>query len=270
MTVAIGIVGCAGRMGRTVIQEVASTDGCALAGGTEAPGGPVGADLGTLAGLEPMGLTVGEDMAALFEASDAVIDFTVPAATRRHAEQAAASGTAYVVGTTGLSKDDQAVINAAAEKAPLVQASNFSVGVNLLFALTKQVAATLGPDYDIEILEMHHRDKIDAPSGTALSLGQAAAEGRDVSLTDVARYAREGETGARPRGEIGFATLRGGGVVGDHTALFANEVERLELTHKAGSRGIFAGGAVRAAVWLQGRPAGLYSMADVLGLDQGQ
>ena len=266
MTVAIGIVGCAGRMGRTVIQEVVGTDGCSLAGGTEASGGPIGTDVGTLAGLEPVGLTVGDNAAALFEAADAVIDFTVPAATRLHAEAAASSSTAYVVGTTGLSDDDQNVITTAAEKAPIVQASNFSVGVNLLFALTKQVAATLKPDYDIEVLEMHHRDKIDAPSGTALSLGQAAAEGRGVSLKDVARYAREGETGARPPGEIGFATLRGGGVVGDHTALFANEVERLELTHKAGSRGIFAGGAVRAALWLQDRPAGLYSMADVLGL----
>ena len=267
MTVAIGIVGCAGRMGRALIQEVASTDGCALAGGTEAPGGPIGADLGTLAGLEPVGLNVNDNATALFAAADAVIDFTVPAATRAHAAAAAASGTPYVVGTTGLSDDDQSAIATAAEQAPIVQASNFSVGVNLLFALTKQVAATLGPDYDIEILEMHHRHKIDAPSGTALSLGQAAAEGRGVSLKDVARYAREGETGARPSGEIGFATLRGGGVVGDHTALFANEVERLELTHKAGSRGIFAAGAVRAALWLQGRSPGLYGMADVLGLD---
>ncbi len=266
MTVAIGIVGCAGRMGRTVIQEILATDGCRLAGGTEAEGGPMGTDLGTLVSADPVGIAVSDNPSALFEASDAVIDFTVPSATRIHAQAAGASGTAYVVGTTGLGDDDQSAIEAAAKTAPIVQAPNFSVGVNVLFALTKQVAATLGPDYDIEILEMHHRHKIDAPSGTALGLGKAAAGGRGVSLDDVARYAREGETGARPEGEIGFATLRGGGVVGDHTALFANEVERLELTHKASSRAIFAGGAVRAALWLQGRPAGLYGMADVLGL----
>ncbi len=267
MTVAIGIVGCAGRMGRMVIQEVLAADGCHLAGGTEATGGPIGQDLGALAGVDPTGVVVGDDPVALFEGADAVIDFTVPAATRSHAQAAGDSGTAYVVGTTGLTNEDQAVIDEAAKTAPIVQAPNFSVGVNLLFALTKRVAATLGPDYDIEILEMHHRHKIDAPSGTALGLGQAAAAGRDVALDSVARYAREGQTGARPSGEIGFATLRGGGVVGDHTALFANEAERLELTHKAGSRAIFAGGAVRAALWLQGRPAGLYGMADVLRLD---
>lgn len=267
MSVAIGVVGCAGRMGRMVIQEVLATDGCHLAGGTEAAGGPIGQDLGALVGAEPIGVSVSEDPVALFQASDAVIDFTVPAATRIHTDAAGASGTCYVVGTTGLSDEDQAVINAAAKTAPIVQAPNFSVGVNLLFALTKKVAATLGPDYDIEILEMHHRHKIDAPSGTALGLGEAAAAGRDVALQDVARMAREGQTGARPSGEIGFATLRGGGVIGDHTAMFANEVERLELTHKAGSRGIFAGGAVRAALWLQGKAPGLYGMADVLDLD---
>jgi 4-hydroxy-tetrahydrodipicolinate reductase len=266
MTVAIGIVGCAGRMGRRVIQEVLATDGCRLAGGTEAPGGPIGKDLGAVIGGDPVGVAVSEDPAVLFEAADAVIDFTVPVATRLHAQAAGESGTAYVVGTTGLSAGDQAAINAAAAAAPIVQAPNFSIGVNLLFALTKRVAATLGPGYDIEVLEMHHRHKVDAPSGTALALGQAAAAGRGVSLDSAAQYARHGQTGARPEGEIGFATLRGGGVVGDHTVLFANEVERLELTHKAGSRGIFAGGAVRAALWLQDRPAGLYGMADVLDL----
>ena len=267
MSVSIGVVGCAGRMGRMVIQEVLATDGCSLAGGTEAPGGPIGKDLGTLVGAVSLGVTIGDEPAALFASADAVIDFTIPVATRSHARAAQDSGTPYVVGTTGLGDDDQAAVTAASQSAPIVQAPNFSVGVNLLFALTKRVAATLGPDYDIEILEMHHRAKIDAPSGTALALGEAAAVGRNVPLGSVARYAREGQIGARPPGEIGFATLRGGGVIGDHTALFANEVERLEFTHKAGSRGIFAGGAVRAALWLQGKPAGLYGMADVLGLD---
>jgi 4-hydroxy-tetrahydrodipicolinate reductase len=267
MTVAIGIVGCAGRMGRMVIQEVLATEGCVLAGGTEAPGGPIGTDLGLLVGAGASGVLIGDNPRALFEVSDAVIDFTVPAATRSHAVAAAQTGTAYVVGTTGLSDEDQIQIAEAAEKAPVVQAPNFSVGVNLLFALTKRIAATLGPDYDIEIMEMHHRHKVDAPSGTALGLGEAAAAGRSVSLDSVARYAREGQVGPRGVGEIGFATLRGGGVIGDHTVMFANEVERLEVTHKAESRGIFAGGAVRAAMWLQGRPPGLYGMADVLGLD---
>ena len=266
MTVAIGIVGCAGRMGRTVVQEVLAKDGCRLAGGTELSGGPIGTDLGALVGAEPAGVSITNNTEALFEASDVVIDFTIPAATRLHAEAAAASGTAYVVGTTGLGKEEQATVDAAAETAAVVQAPNFSEGVNVLFAVTQKIAATLGADYDIEILEMHHRNKIDAPSGTALGLGKAAAAGRGLSLEDVARYAREGETGARPHGEIGFATLRGGGVVGDHTAIFANEVERLEMTHRAGSRSIFAGGAVRAALWLQGKPPGLYGMTDVLGL----
>ena len=168
MTVAIGIVGCAGRMGRMVIQEVLATEGCVLAGGTEAPGGPIGTDLGLLVGAGASGVLIGDNPRALFEVSDAVIDFTVPAATRSHAVAAAQTGTAYVVGTTGLSDEDQIQIAEAAEKAPVVQAPNFSVGVNLLFALTKRIAATLGPDYDIEIMEMHHRHKVDAPSGTAL------------------------------------------------------------------------------------------------------
>lgn len=267
MTVAIGIVGCAGRMGRMVIQEVLATEGCAIAGGTEMPGGHIGSDLGSLVGIDPIGISVGDDPHTLFSSADAVIDFTVPVATRRHAEAAAETGTAYVVGTTGLSPEDQVVVDSAAQKAPIVQAPNFSVGVNLLFALTKQMAAKLGPDYDIEVLEMHHRHKVDAPSGTALGIGQAAAAGRAVPLDDVARYAREGQTGPRATGEIGFATLRGGGVIGDHTVMFANEAERLELTHKASSRDIFAGGAVRAALWLQGKESGLYGMADVLGLD---
>jgi len=266
MTVAIGVVGCAGRMGRMVIKEVLKTEGCVLAGGTEVPGGFVGKDLGTLVGIDPVGVPVGDDPKELFRVSDAVIDFTVPAATRINAQAAAASDKAYVVGTTGLDTNDQAAIEAAAKITPVAQAPNFSIAVNLLFALTKQVAATLGPDYDIEILEMHHRSKVDAPSGTALGLGKAAAEGRDVALDSVACMSREGHPGVRPLGEIGFAVLRGGGVVGEHNAIFANEAERLELSHKADTRGIFAAGALRAALWLQGKPAGLYGMPDVLGI----
>jgi 4-hydroxy-tetrahydrodipicolinate reductase len=263
----IGIVGCAGRMGRMLIQEVLRTPGAELAGGTEPAGGAaVGQDLGTLVGAKPARIAVGTDTKALFAASDAVIDFTVPAATKVHAELAGLLGKALIVGTTGLSDEVRATIAAAAKKTAIVQAPNMSVGVNVLLALTEKLAATLGTDYDIDILEMHHRHKVDAPSGTALGLGEAAAQGRKVALKDVARTTRDGQVGARPVGEIGFATLRGGDVIGDHTVVFAADGERIEITHKASSREIFAKGAVRAAMWCKARPSGLYSMRDVLGL----
>jgi 4-hydroxy-tetrahydrodipicolinate reductase len=262
----IGIVGCAGRMGRMLIQEVLATSGATLAGGTEPTGPGVGQDLGALVGAKALGIAVTTDTTALFAASDAVIDFTVPAATKIHAELAAASGTALIIGTTGLDDAVRATIAAAAKKTVVIQSPNMSVGVNVLLALTEKLAATLGTDYDIDILEMHHRHKVDAPSGTALGLGEAAAKGRKVNLKDVARASREGQVGARPVGEIGFATLRGGDVVGDHTVVFAADGERIEITHKASSREIFAKGAVRAALWAKGRAPGLYSMRDVLGL----
>ena len=262
----IGIVGCAGRMGRMLIQEVLATPGAALAGGTEPSGPAIGQDLGTLVGAAAQGVVVTSDAKALFAVSDAVIDFTVPAATKIHAELAAASGKALVVGTTGLNDDARAAIAAAAKKTVIIQSPNMSVGVNVLLALTEKLAATLGPDYDIDILEMHHRHKVDSPSGTALGLGEAAAKGRQVHLKDVARTTRDGIVGARPVGEIGFATLRGGDVVGDHTVIFAANGERIEVTHKASSREVFAKGAVRAALWAKGRAPGLYSMRDVLGL----
>jgi 4-hydroxy-tetrahydrodipicolinate reductase len=262
----IGIVGCAGRMGRMLIAEVLATSGAELAGGVEPTGPAVGQDLGTLVGAKPVRMAVGTDTRALFAASDAIIDFTVPAATKAHAELAASMGKALIVGTTGLSDDVRAVIAAAAKKSVIVQAPNMSVGVNVLLALTEKIAASLGNDYDIEIVEMHHRHKVDAPSGTALGLGEAAAKGRKVNLKDVARRSRDGQIGARPGGEIGFSTLRGGDVVGDHTVVFAADGERIEITHKASSREIFAKGAVRAALWAKGRAPGLYSMRDVLGL----
>jgi 4-hydroxy-tetrahydrodipicolinate reductase len=263
----IGIVGGGGRMGQMLIRQVLDTDGASLSGATERPGSAaVGRDLGTLIGSDPLGLAIGDDADALFAASDAVIDFTAPAATLTHAALAAAHGTALIVGTTGLAADDHARLAEAARKAPLVVAANFSLGVTLLAGLVRKVAATLGPDWDIEILEMHHKHKVDAPSGTALALGRAAAAGRGVDLMDVKDAVRDGHTGARTRGDIGFATMRGGDVVGDHTVLFATGAERLELTHKAGSRVIFARGAVRAAQWAAGRAPGLYSMDDVLGL----
>lgn len=263
----IAIVGCAGRMGRMLLSEVVATDGCTLAGGSSLPGSAeIGTDLGLLIGPSALNITVSDSPDALFAEADAVIDFTAPDATAHHATLAARHNTALVVGTTGLSADHQAKLQDAARTVPVVFAPNMSVGVNLLFALTQKVAATLGVEYDIEILEMHHRHKVDAPSGTALGLGRAAAAGRGVDLDSVKDVVRDGHTGARKEGAIGFATLRGGDVVGDHTVVFAGEGERIELTHKASSRAIFARGAVRAAQWCDGRPAGLYSMLDVLGL----
>jgi len=263
----IAIVGCAGRMGRMLVQEVIATEGCALAGGTEPAGSPhLGADPAVLAGLEPSGLAITDDTRAVFAQADAVIDFTAPAATVEHAKIAAETGTALVIGTTGMGDDDIVKVEDAAAGIPIVLAPNMSVGVNLLFALTERVAKTLGIDYDIEILEMHHRHKVDAPSGTALGLGRAAAKGRGVALSEVAETVRDGHTGPREAGKIGFATLRGGDVVGDHTVMFATEGERIELTHKASSRTIFARGAVRAALWTEDRAPGVYSMQDVLGL----
>lgn len=263
----IGIVGCAGRMGRMLMEAVLAAEGCRLSGGTERAGTEfVGRDVGALLGRESLGASVGDDPKALFAASDAVIDFTAPSATLAHAAIAVETGKVLVVGTTGLSRDDEARLAEAARAVPVVYAPNFSVGVNLLMALTERAAAILADDYDIEIVEMHHRHKVDAPSGTALGLGRAAARGREVALDSVWCKTRDGHTGARPRGEIGFATLRGGDVVGDHTVMFAAEGERVELTHKASSRAVFAKGAVRAARWAAGKPAGLYSMRDVLGL----
>jgi len=263
----IGIVGCAGRMGRMLMEAVMDAEGCALSGGSERPESDfIGRDPGEMLGRRPLGIGITADSRALFAASDAVIDFTAPSATLAHALIAAELGKVLVVGTTGLSKEDEARLAEAGRRVPVVYAPNFSVGVNLLMALTERAAAILGTDYDIDIVEMHHRHKVDAPSGTALGLGRAAAKGRNVALDSVWCKSRDGQTGARPRGEIGFATLRGGDVVGDHTVMFAADGERVELTHKASSRAVFAKGAVRAARWAAGQSAGLYSMRDVLGL----
>ena len=264
----IGIVGAAGRMGRMLIAEVLGVEGCQLAGGTEPPGsGVLGQDLGLLIGAAEHGLSIGDDTGALFKASDAVVDFTHPDATARHAALSGETGVALIVGTTGLEAQHMEALGRAAAKAAVVQAANMSVGVNLLLGLTEQVASALGDDYDIEIAEMHHRHKVDAPSGTALALGAAAAKGRGVNLEDVSDRGRDGEAGPRIAGDIGFSVIRGGDVAGDHTVIFAGPGERVELTHKAGSREIFARGAIRAALWTEGRAPGLYSMRNVLGLD---
>jgi 4-hydroxy-tetrahydrodipicolinate reductase len=264
----IGVLGCAGRMGRAVIGEVLAAEGCTLAGGVDRGDHPaLGQDLGTLAGERPVGITASDDAAALLEVSDVVIEFSAPDATAAHVALAATHGTGHVIGTTGLSEAQEHAIRAAARHTAVIRAANMSLGVNLLLGLTEEVARALGPEaFDIEILEMHHRHKVDAPSGTALALGQAAARGRGVDLSAVADRGRDGLTGARRAGAIGFAALRGGDVVGDHVAIFAGAGERIELAHRATDRRIYARGAVTAARWLVGRPPGLYGMADVLGL----
>ncbi|MEN3952223.1 4-hydroxy-tetrahydrodipicolinate reductase [Iodidimonas sp. SYSU 1G8] len=264
---AIGILGGAGRMGRALIRAATEAKGAHVAGAVDAPGNPErGKDLGLLAGIDALGIGLENDVAALFAKSDVVIDFTVPRASVEHARLAAETGTAYVVGTTGLESGQQTIIADAGQRTVVVQAANFSLGVNLAIALTERVAAALDDSFDIEIVEMHHRHKVDAPSGTALALGRAAAAGRGVNLDDVADRGRDGMTGARRRGDIGFAVLRGGNVAGDHTVTFAADDERIEITHKAGDRIIFARGAVHAALWTAGRKAGHYSMRDVLEL----
>ena len=265
--VAIGVAGVSGRMGRMLVREICTTSGVRLAAASEAPEHDcIGGDTGEIVGLDPLGITVSEDVTCLFGSSQAVIDFTTPEATLAHAVVAAETGTVHVIGTTGFSSKDEAVLARAAEKTPIVKAPNMSLGINLLFALTQRVAGILGDDFDVEILEFHHRDKADAPSGTALELGRAAAAGRGVDLDTVSVISRDGQTGARHDGDIGFAVLRGGDVVGDHSVIFADEGERVELTHRAGDRRIYARGALSAALWALGRDPGLYGMKDVLGL----
>ena len=266
--VKIGVAGCAGRMGTTLVREITATPGCVLAGGFEAPGhAAIGRDIGDLAGAGEAGLMVGDSPESVFAEADIVLDFTLPAATNAHAALAAQSGTGLVIGTTGLAAAQLSAIEAAAKKCAIVQAANMSVGVNLLLRLARDVAGILDPAYDIEIVEMHHRHKVDAPSGTALALGRAAAEGRGVALDGAAVRGRDGITGAREPGAIGFAALRGGDVVGDHSVIFAAEGERIELTHKASSRQVFSRGAVRAALWLHSKPPGYYRMDHVLGFE---
>jgi 4-hydroxy-tetrahydrodipicolinate reductase len=261
------VAGAGGRMGRTLVKAIADTDGVILAGAVEAEGSAViGRDAGELAGLGANGIKVAVDPEPLLAAADGLIDFTIPAATLAFAEIVAKRGLVHVIGTTGLSPENEKLIAIAAQRSVIVKSGNMSLGVNLLAALVRRVARTLDEEFDIEILEMHHNKKIDAPSGTALMLGRAAAEGRKIDLAQHSVRVRDGHTGARCPGDIGFASLRGGTVVGDHTAIFAGPAERIELSHKAEDRMIFARGAVKAALWAKGKTPGLYSMADVLGL----
>ncbi len=263
----ICIVGAGGRMGQMLVRSVAAHHECTLGAATERTGSNyLGRDAGELAGVGKLDVAITDDAEAAIAACAAVIDFTAPAASMRHAEMAAKAGAVVVLGTTGLDAEQDAAIAQAATLVPIVKSGNMSLGVNLLTALVRRVAAALDDSYDIEIVEMHHRHKVDAPSGTALMLGEAAAAGRQVDLADKAARGRDGHTGARRPGDIGFAALRGGDVVGDHTVVFAGPGERLELTHKAANREIFANGAIRAALWGRGKAPGLYSMYDVLGL----
>jgi 4-hydroxy-tetrahydrodipicolinate reductase len=261
------VAGAGGRMGRTLIHAIAATKGVALAGAVEAGGSAViGRDAGELAGLGKNGVPVATALEPLLASADGLLDFTVPAATISFAEIAARKGCVHVIGTTGLSGENEQLIAEAAKRAVIVKSGNMSMGVNLLAALVKRVARTLDEEFDIEIVEMHHNKKVDAPSGTALMLGRAAAEGRNINLEQHSVRGRDGVTGARCPGDIGFASLRGGSVVGEHAVIFAGPAERVELAHKAEDRMIFARGALRAAVWARNQKPGLYSMTDVLGL----
>jgi len=261
------VAGAGGRMGRTLVKAIADSKEFSLAGALEDARSPlIGWDSGTLAGLPENGIKLVGDAAQALSNADGILDFTAPIATIAFAALAAKSGKIHIIGTTGMNAADEAKIKDAAKSAVIVKSGNMSLGVNLLAALTKRVAKTLDKSFDIEILEMHHNQKVDAPSGTALLLGRAAADGRGIEFDKQSVKSREGHTGARKPGDIGFATLRGGSVVGEHSVIFAGAAERLELAHKAEDRMIFARGALYAAGWARNQKPGLYSMMDVLGL----
>ena len=261
------VTGASGRMGQTLIRLAQATDKLHLVACVERSGHPwIGRDVGEAMGGAPIGVTVTDDALEAFAKAQAVVDFTSPAATVEFAALAAQARAVHVIGTTGLEPDHIARIEAAARHATIIRAGNMSLGLNLLVRMTQKVAAALDADWDVEIVEAHHRMKVDAPSGTALMLGQAAAEGRGVSLDDTKVSGRDGITGARAKGSIGFSAIRGGDIVGEHDVIFAGEGERVILRHIATDRAIFARGALRAAVWGQGRKPGHYDMMDVLGI----
>ena len=264
----IVVTGAGGRMGATLIEAIVRTDGLELHGALERSGAPtIGQDAGILAGLGAIGVNISDSVDDILKGADAIVDFTVPAASVALAKQAAKLGLIHVIGTTGCTQnDDEEIARAATAGATIIKSGNMSLGVNLLSALVTKAAAALGDDFDIEIVEMHHNQKIDAPSGTALMLGEAAAKGRNIDLEANAVKSREGIVGVRKTGTIGFATLRGGTVIGEHSVVFAGPGERIELTHKSQDRSLFANGAVKALLWGKNQSAGLYSMGDVLGL----
>ena len=263
----VAVTGAAGRMGRTLIEALAQAEGLELGAAFERPGhDAIGRDAGELAGVGRCGVAIGDSIAAAVAAFDTLIDFSVPSATLAALEVCRDAGKALVIGTTGFDAAGRAQIAAAAERIPIVMAPNYSVGVNLCYKLIELAAGVLGDSVDVEVIEAHHRNKIDAPSGTALKMGEILAQalGRDLGADAV--YDRHGITGARERRSIGFQTIRGGDIVGEHTVIFAGAGERIEIAHRASSRMNFAGGALRAARWLGGRSNGLYDMQDVLGL----
>jgi 4-hydroxy-tetrahydrodipicolinate reductase len=261
------VAGAGGRMGRALVRVISETPGAVVTGALDAPGSALlGKDAGVLAGLPENGVKLSADLWSLSANADGIVDFTVPGATIANVAIAAERGLVHVIGTTGLSSSDDAVIKSVTSRAIVVKSGNMSLGVNLLAALVKRVAQSLDQSFDIEILEMHHKAKIDAPSGTALMLGEAAAAGRGIDLYSRSARGRDGQTGARRPGDIGFASLRGGSVTGDHSVIFAGPMERIELTHRAEDRTMFAQGAVKAALWARDKNPGFYSMADVLGL----
>jgi 4-hydroxy-tetrahydrodipicolinate reductase len=263
----IVITGASGRMGQMLVRVVAASSKARLVGCVERKGHPwVGQDIGTCMGGATLGVTVIDDPLEAFARAQAVIDFTAPAATVEFAALAAQARCVHVIGTTGMEKDHLARLEPAARHAVIVRAGNMSLGVNLLVRLTQKIAAALDEDWDVEIVEAHHRMKVDAPSGTALMLGQAAADGRGVAIDDARVSGRDGITGARERGSIGFSAIRGGDIVGEHDVIFAADGERVILRHVATDRAIFARGALRAALWGQGQKPGQYDMMDVLGL----
>lgn len=263
----LAVVGATGRMGLELVRAIHQTQGAQVTAAIERRGSEtIGRDIGELAGIGIINVPVSDDPLPAFAQADGVLDFTAPKASVEFAGYAAQARIVHVIGTTGCSPDDDAAIAAAARHATIVKSGNMSLGVNLLSALVKQAARALDDNFDIEIVEMHHRHKVDAPSGTALLLGQAAARGRAIDLEESSVRSRDGHTGPRPQGAIGFATLRGGSVVGDHEVILAGEGERIVLSHFAGDRAIFARGAVKAALWARGRKPGLYSMLDVLGI----
>lgn len=263
----IVVTGASGRMGQMLIKTINENERCKLVAALERPGHDwIGADLGEAMGGASTGVAVTDDPLEAFSKAQAIIDFTAPAATVEFAGLAAQARAVHVIGTTGMTEDDIAKLEPAARHAPIIRAGNMSLGVNLLTKLTKMVAQALDEDFDIEVIEAHHHHKVDAPSGTALMLGEAAAEGRGVKLSEVSDSGRDGITGARKRGDIGFSAIRGGDIVGEHDVLFAAAGERIVLRHIATDRRIFARGAVKAALWGQDKAPGSYDMFDVLGL----
>lgn len=263
----IGINGAAGRMGSLIVRGVTESRDMVIAGALEAPGHPsIGKDVGTVIGGGRRGVKISDTLEKAFSTAEVIIDFTFPEASMKAARYAASTGRAMVIGSTGFTEEETAQMEVYARDIPIVMAPNMSIGVNIMFKVVSLLASLLGEDYDAEIVEVHHRLKKDAPSGTAMGLARAVAEARDGELKDLARFERHGRIGARPKGEIGIQTLRAGDIVGDHTVLFAGNNERIEITHRAHSRQNFAQGALRAARWLKGRKPGLYSMLDVLGL----